>query len=121
MDKREYLKSLGFEVGDRGRFSAEMKTALKDYESEGGQLQGRVGKRDDGLPVIEPGVVVPDIAVSRPAVREAKTLKGKTTEGYVVGFVICSECHYHMIYCDCEGGVKAPPIVVSSKDPLVRV
>lgn len=120
MDQREYLRSLGFEVGDRGRFSAEMKTALKDYKEQGGKLEVRVGKRDDGLPFIEPGVVIPDMPVQIP-LRDAKVLKGKTAEGYVVGFVICSECHYHMIYCDCEGGVKAPPIVVSSKDPLVRV
>lgn len=28
MDDREYLRSLGFTVGDRGRFSKEMKAAL---------------------------------------------------------------------------------------------
>jgi hypothetical protein len=28
MNDREYLRSLGFEVGDRGRFSKEMKAAL---------------------------------------------------------------------------------------------
>ena len=48
MDKREYLRSLGFTVGERGRFTAEMMTALKDYQEEGGKLEGRTGKRDDG-------------------------------------------------------------------------
>lgn len=120
MDKREYLRSLGFQVGERGRFTAEMITALKDYESEGGQLQGRTGKRDDGLPIIEPGVIIPDIP-PQPVLRKAKTLKGKTAEGYTIGFVLCFDCHYHMMYCNCEGGVKAPSSVVSSKDPLVRV
>jgi hypothetical protein len=32
VDKREYLRSLGFTVGERGRFTAEMMTALKDYQ-----------------------------------------------------------------------------------------
>lgn len=35
MNKREYLRSLGFAVGDRGRFSAEMKAAIAKAESEG--------------------------------------------------------------------------------------
>lgn len=34
MNKREYLRSLGFEVGSRGRFSEEMQQALKDYTEE---------------------------------------------------------------------------------------
>jgi hypothetical protein len=34
---------------------------------------------------------------------------------------MCFECHQHMMYCNCAGGVKAPSSVVSSKDPLVRV
>lgn len=32
MDKREYLRSLGFTVGDRGRFSKEMKAALANRD-----------------------------------------------------------------------------------------
>ena len=120
MDKREYLRSLGFTVGERGRFTSEMIAAIKEYESGGGQLEGRTGKRDDGLPVVEPGGVVPHI---RPDVkiREPKKLRGKSPEGYTIEFITCSECYRHMMYCDCAGGVKAPSSVVSSKDPLVRV
>lgn len=120
MDKREYLRSLGFNVGERGRFSAEMQTALKDFEADGGKLETRSGKRDDGLPEMEPSIIVPDLP-PEVAVRDAKTLKGKSPEGYTVSFVLCFDCHKHMMYCTCAGGVKAPSSVVSSKDPLVRV
>ena len=120
MDKREYLRSLGFQVGARGRFTAEMMTALKDYQEEGGKLESRTGKREDGLPEIEPSIVIPHVP---PQVqqRQPKTLVGVSKEGYKVAFVMCFECHQHMMYCNCAGGVKAPSSVVSSKDPLVRV
>lgn len=120
MDKREYLRSLGFEVGERGRFSAEMKTALKNFTEEGGKLEGRTGKRDDGLPEVEPSVIIPHVP-PQVAVRKPKKLKGRSKEGYIVEFVTCFDCNYHMMYCNCEGGVKAPSSVVSSKDSLVRV
>lgn len=120
MDQRQYLRSLGFEVGERGRFSAEMKTALKDFQDQGGQLEVRTGKRDDGLPVVEPGGVIPHVEPETP-LREAKKLRGKTPEGYTIEFVMCFDCSKHMMYCKCDGGIKAPSSVVSSKDPLVRV
>lgn len=120
MDKREYLRSLGFEVGERGRFSAEMKTALKNFAEEGGKLEQRSSKRDDGLPEVEPQVIVPDIP-PQVAVRKPKKLKGRSKEGYIIEFVTCFDCHYHMMYCSCTGGIKAPSSIVSSKDPLVRV
>lgn len=120
MDKREYLRSLGFQVGERGRFTAEMIAALKDFEGQGGKLEARSGKRDDGLPEVEPSVIVPDIP-PQVAVREPKKLRGRSPEGYVIEFITCSDCFYHMMYCTCDGGVKAPSSVVSSKDPLVRV
>jgi hypothetical protein len=120
MDKREYLRSLGFTVGERGRFTSEMITALKDYQEQGGKLEGRTGKREDGLPEVEPGLVIPHVE-PQAQVRQPKTLIGKSPEGYKIAFVMCFDCHYHMMYCTCGGGVKAPSSVVSSKDPLVRV
>jgi len=120
MDKREYLRSLGFTVGERGRFTAEMMTALKEYQEEGGKLEGRTGKRDDGLPEVEPVVIRPHVPPMT-QVRQPKKLKGRSKEGYVIEFVTCFDCHYHMMYCNCEGGVKAPSSISTSKDPLVRV
>ena len=43
MDKREYLRSQGFEVGERGRFSAEMLEALRSFDGE--ETQNRVVSR----------------------------------------------------------------------------
>jgi len=120
MNEREYLRTLGFEVGDRGRFSLEMKQALSGFEQGGGKLERRSGKREDGLPEVEPGGVVTEI-VPMKKMREERVLKGKTTEGYTIAFVMCFGCGMHMIYCSCEGGVKAPSLVISSNDPLVRV
>ena len=120
MDKREYLKSLGYNVGDRGRFSAEMKTAIKQAEDDGITFDNKAGKREDGLPMVEPAQIIPDVP-PQVAVREARTLIGISPEGYKIAFITCSDCSYHMIYCKCEGGVKGPSSVVSSKDPLVRI
>ena len=120
MDKREYLRSLGFEVGERGRFSAEMKTALKNFQEQGGKLEQKTGKRDDGLPEVEPSIVIPHVPPQE-KMREAKTLFGTSPEGYKISFVMCFDCSQHMSYCNCDGGVKAPSSVISSKDPLVRV
>lgn len=120
MDKREYLRSLGFTVGERGRFTAEMQTALKDFENQGGKLEARSGKRDDGLPEMEPAVIIPDIPPETP-VRKPKKLKGRSKEGYIIEFVMCFDCHKHMMYCTCEGGVKAPSSVATCKEQDVRV
>lgn len=120
MDKREYLRSLGFTVGERGRFNSEMQAALKGYQEEGGKLEGRTGKRDDGLPEVEPTVIIPHLPPQTKQ-RDAKKLKGKSPEGYTVEFVMCFECFQHMMYCICEGGIKAPASVSSCKDPLVRL
>ena len=120
MDKREYLRSLGFTVGERGRFTAEMITALKDYQAEGGKLEGRTGKRDDGLPEVEPSVVVPHLP-PEVAVRKPKKLRGRSREGYIIEFVMCFDCSKHMMYCTCPGGIKAPSSVATCKEQDVRV
>lgn len=120
MDKREYLRSLGFTVGERGRFTAEMMTALKDYQEEGGKLEGRTGKRDDGLPEMEPSVVIPHLP-PEVAVRKPKKLRGKSKEGYTIEFVMCFDCSKHMMYCNCPGGIKAPSSVTTCKEQDVRV
>lgn len=113
MDKREYLRSLGFEVGERGRFSAEMQTALAnaDIVFDAPEKKRVEVEREHIRPHVPPQV----------AVRKPKKLKGRSKEGYIIEFVTCFDCHYHMMYCNCAGGVKAPSSVASSKDPLVRV
>lgn len=58
MDDREYLRSLGFTVGERGRFSKEMKDALANRDGvdpDEAKNEYKVGERfADGRPKIEP-------------------------------------------------------------------
>ena len=57
MTDREYLRSLGFEVGDRGRFSKEMRAALASRDGvDPGAPESEHGPNDrfaDGRYVIE--------------------------------------------------------------------
>ena len=59
--------------------------------------------------------------LAQDAIRTGRTLTGFTREGYKVGFVTCRACAQHMIYCNCNGGILAPSIVVSTKEPDVRL
>ena len=111
MNDRDYLRSLGFTVGERGRFSKDMLAALADrnHDTESEELH----KELDELEI--------DASVIREPLREARVLHGFDNEGHNIAFVLCSECHQHMIWCECEGGVKAPSYVVKSDDALVRL
>lgn len=95
MSDREYLRSLGFTVGERGRFSKEMLEALANRNSA--QAQEDMDAVTDylNLPRREPQ-------------RAAQELYGLTKDGYKVGFIMCSGCAEHMMWCQCEGGVVAP-------------
>jgi len=116
MTKREYLRSLGFTVGERGRFTDLMKAELAKYD----------GVFDDDVEVTKQTNISKIRGTQRstpsPQVRqrEARSLYGYTKEGYKVGFVNCARCHQHMIWCNCEK-VTAPKIVVRSDDKLVRI
>lgn len=114
MDKREYLRSLGFEVGERGRFSAEMQTAL----ANSGIAFEKPEKKS------EPAVTLEKIIPHRPPqkpVRKAKQLYGYTEEGYKVGFITCRRCAEHMMYCECPQGILAPSIVKACDDQSVMI
>lgn len=107
MNKREYLRSLGFRVGERGRFTDAMKTELAKADIVFDDDKTR--KRESH----------PKPA-SQERVREARQLVGFTKEGYKVAFITCAYCHQHMVFCQCEK-VVAPKVVASSQDPLVSV
>lgn len=110
MDKREYLRSLGFEVGERGRFSAEMQEALKSFEGEETQNSLRSEVRAAGL----------NEEVIRIPLRPSETLYGFDKEGHKIAFTLCFTCHQHMMWCECDK-ITAPSSVISCKNPLVRV
>ena len=111
MTKREYLRSLGFNVGERGRFTEAMKHAIDSYS----------GKFDEPSSSATPRTSINFSKLGENAVRQGRTLKGYTLEGYEVSFVTCRSCSMHMIYCTCPGGILAPSIVVSSKETDVRL
>lgn len=89
MNDRDYLRSLGFIVGERGRYSKEMKDALENRDTAISEENMTVMRESVGLP---------------PAVqqREAQELYGLTRGGSKVSFVICSRCANHMIWCECN-------------------
>lgn len=113
MDKREYLIEHGFKIGSRGRFSKEMITFLEQAESNGVEFDSP----------IKPAVYerVSFTFPEQPRLRDPETLYGYTKEGYRVGFITCAECKQHMIFCDCEGGIVAPAIIVKVSTPLAKV
>ena len=116
MNKRDYLRSLGFTVGQRGRFTPEMLTALANANMEFDntpQVKGEV------ISVEETPLAYPEIKSER--VREPRSLYGFTREGHKVGFVLCFSCSQHMMYCKCAKGVTAPSIVAYTKEDCVYI
>jgi hypothetical protein len=114
MNKREYLRSQGFKVGERGRFTPEMLTALKDFK-EPTEAPPRV------LDVEVYNAPIKFKLPDEPRMREPRTLYGYTREGYKVGFILCQSCTKHMMFCSCHKGVTAPTIVVRSDEKEVYV
>lgn len=112
MNDREYLRSLGFTVGDRGRFSSEMKAALASrdgvsdsedvpkYKSTDRLADGRYAtERSNGLPsLVRPSIVR----------RDAKSYKVTLVDGMVIACYTCSSCKDHVMYCECEDGPHPP-------------
>jgi len=111
MTKREYLRSLGFNVGERGRFTEAMKNAIAEYS----------GTFDEPSSNPAPKTRINFQELAQDALRPGRTLMGYTKEGHKVGFVTCRACSQHMIYCNCTGGILAPSIVISTKEPDVRL
>jgi uncharacterized protein with PIN domain len=109
MDKREYLRSIGFEVGERGRFSTEMKEALSSHVNENPEsiIVSRSERLADGRPAVEPhSVYVPPPPQKKQ--REESVFYAITTRGENIACTSCGECKFAMIYCECEGGPKPP-------------
>lgn len=82
--KREYLRSLGFTVGERGRFSEEMQAALKDYE--------------------EPEVVNKPIPKVKNTPKRTDGITVYTAElhsGQIIRFDTCATCKENVVFCHC--------------------
>lgn len=109
-DERDYLRSLGFTVGERGRFSKEMLDALANRKN---------AQTQDDMDDVYDYLNLP----RRNPVRQAQELYGYTLEGKKVGFIMCFNCAEHMMWCECPDGIMAPITVraVKIKEPLVRL
>jgi hypothetical protein len=101
MNKRDYLRSLGFEVGERGRLSAEMLEALKDFYEDATQNNKPQRK-------ILPASV---------KMRDDRTYMVELQDGGRVEMGFCSSCKESMLYCHCDGGPKPPSYLDS---PIVN-
>jgi hypothetical protein len=100
MNDRDYLRSLGFTVGERGRFSKEMLTALAARSEQ---------ERDD---LIADAYDHLNLPAPREPVREAQELYGFTKGGSRLAFITCSSCGEHMIWCECEKIVAPDNVMV---------
>ena len=119
MNKRDYLRTQGFNVGERGRFNDAMKSAIAKAQEEG------IHFNDIPTPKVEKVYkaeeIKPHIFKPQEKLRASRELIGYTHDGIKIAFITCRQCRSHMIYCSCEGGVSAPSLVVRSTDPLVRI
>ena len=109
MTKREYLRSLGFQVGERGRLNAAMLKALEGYKEE----------KEEVVQVAKPEPVL--FHPKSEKQREPRTLYGFSREGAKVAFVLCFRCSQHMMYCTCKNGIQAPSSVITTKEPDVYI
>lgn len=113
MSKREWLRSQGFQVGERGRLTPAMISALSNYQG------------DDNKPTplsVELVIHEPEyVKIDSPLTRPSRILYGITKAGDKVGFTMCRDCTKHMSICSCQDGVLAPIMVISSKEKDVRV
>jgi hypothetical protein len=114
MNKREFLRSKGFNVGERGRFTPAMLTALQEYEAP---EQGEPKVIDVEVYNVPIEFKLPE----EPVMRQPRTLYGYTKEGYKVGFTTCKACTKHMMFCSCQKGIVSPTIVVRSDEGDVYV
>lgn len=112
MTDREYLRSLGFTVGERGRFSKEMLEALANRDK---------ADREEMLDGMYESIGLP---IPPTPVRDAQELYGLTKNGAKVGFVMCSQCAMHMSWCECPQGVLAPDnvaVLTGAAKDLARI
>jgi len=80
MNDRAYLRSLGYQVGERGRFSKDMVEELNARDKV------ETAEEKYKLPTQIPQ-------------REARQLLGYDDAGNTIAFVMCSRCGDHMRYC----------------------
>jgi hypothetical protein len=125
-DKRAWLRSQGFTVGERGRFSHEMQCALADAAVKQGikfdtptsrTINTRNGtvtierkrRNNTTRPTVTPQ---PEIGwVFSDEIRRRDLPKGwvvKFTNGVTRLWTECYKCHYSIAYCQCQRPTMHP-------------
>lgn len=99
MNKRDYLRSLGFDVGERGRFSAEMLEALSSFDGE----DTPITRTQKIMEKVRERTYKPQIKQ-----REESTYILELEDGLKVAMALCSTCKQSCIWCDCAGGPQPP-------------
>ena len=102
MEKRENLRSQGFEEGERGRYSAEMQEALRSIDGE--ETQNKVVSRN---------TIVKSISTQQ---RDAKVYMCVLEDGIKVAMGFCNVCKDSIRYCECVGGPQPPDYFDSDVD-----
>lgn len=93
MDKREFLRSKGFTVGKRGRFSAEMLEALKEFTEDTPATPATpAAVADEPIPPMRNYIKRNDGVTLYTAVLKA---------GQIVNFDTCPRCKNSIIFCHC--------------------
>ena len=117
MNDREYLRSLGFTVGDRGRLSLEMKAALASRDgvtdSEDEPTYRSTDKFPDGRWAVERSNGLPSLLKHKTRHRNNSVYQATLTDGTVIACSYCGLCNETIIYCECEDGPQ-PPRYLSS-------
>jgi len=138
MDKRAWLRSQGFTVGERGRFSQEMQVALGEAVNQGiafdtatsktintrngvVTVEKRTRNKSTTRPTVTPQ---PDIGwVFANEIRRRDLPRGwvvKLTNGVTRLWTECYRCHYSISYCQCPKPTMHPdwPAATVTLDPL---
>jgi hypothetical protein len=84
MNKREYLRSLGFEVGTRGRFNEAMLRALENYTEETPEV-----------------VITPKVKNTPMRTDGIKVYTAELHTGQIIRFDICASCTENVVFCHC--------------------
>lgn len=111
MNQREYLRSQGFTVGERGRFSAEMKAALEAAPAGSFEVAAPATPKAR-KPRVEKSQKQANKPTPRdmPQVRDADTVWALTSVGrreVPLGFTMCTRCRLGVRYCSCSEGPRA--------------
>jgi hypothetical protein len=100
VNKRDYLRSLGFEVGERGRFSAEMQEALKSFV----ETDKHIESTRKVLEQARERIVLPPRVKQREDSIYCAVLEG----GTLIRMGMCSDCRQSCVWCMCDGGPQPP-------------